>query len=166
MGAWGVSDKWQIHQIWTKWGHSLDCPCWCCKLMHQVSGFHWDVVQWYLCRRSLSWAVIHNGVVNHNISVSGFGTACTSGLHIPSNNSMPKDSEKHPVVISLSTCSFKNSLSFSVFGGQYDPSQDFGYPSFIVSANSQNPSHKPMRMVELSQTQRRNAQKSRGRGKG
>ena len=46
----------------------------------------------------LEWSTM-----SHNISESGFGTACTGRLYIPGNKSVPNNLEKHLAVIFLST---------------------------------------------------------------
>ena len=104
-----------------------------------------------------SWVIIELGLqsplgwsmMRHNISEFSFGTACTSGLYIPGSKSAPNDFEKHSATISVSTCSIKKSHSFSIFGGQYNPSHDFGYPPFIISANGQKPSCRPTMMESM-----------------
>ena len=83
----------------------------------------------------LEWSM-----TRHIVSESGLGMAWTSGLYILSKSFIPNNSEKCSAAISVQTCSSRKSHSCSLFGRHHDPSHNFGYPSFIMSANGQNPS--------------------------
>ena len=80
----------------------------------------------------LEWSM-----TRHIVSESSLGTAWTG------KSSILNDSEKHLVAILVQTCSSRKSHSCSLFGRHHNPSHDFGYPSFIMSANGQNPSCNP-----------------------
>ena len=83
----------------------------------------------------LEWSM-----TRHIVSESGLGMAWTSGLYILSKSFIPNNSEKCSAAISVQTCSSRKSHSCSLFGRHHDPSHNFRYPSFIMSANGQNPS--------------------------
>ena len=81
----------------------------------------------------LEWSMIR-----HIVSESGLEMAWTGRLYIPGKSSVSNNSEKHSVAISVWICSSRKSHSCSLFGRHHDPSHDFGYPFFVVSANGQN----------------------------
>ena len=78
-------------------------------------------------------------MTSHIMSESGLGMAWTSRLYIPGNSSIPNNYEKCLAAILVQTCSSRKLCSCTLFGRHHDPSHDFGYPSFVMSANGQNP---------------------------